>query len=185
MRDTLYDRILLAIAQIAPVSLIFLSGWYASLDAWYVPLDTPESAFSEFRLAEKADEWLQSTGNRGISYYVFVDPQCACSKPTLKKLQSAIEQSDHPSANVVVIDIAGNLDSSLKSLVDEIPSIPMVISSFNSTLIYTGPANAGNFCTTAVDRVIPVIATSGVQPEPIHNWLSRGCYCKAHSFRAV
>src|SRR5690606_38594821 len=80
--DALYDKILLALAQLAPVTLIFLSGWYASWDTWYIPLDEPRTSFSEATFAEKADQWLQDTHSSGVTYYVFVDPLCPCTKPT-------------------------------------------------------------------------------------------------------
>lgn len=191
MTGALYDKILLALAQLAPVSLIFLSGWYASLDTWYVPVDASPSTYSESDFAQKADQWLQVTANNGITYYVFVDPQCACTNPSLKKLQSAITQSDHPNANIVTIDVTSDItpdhrnqnSNALNALIDEIPSVPMVITADDTTLIYSGPANAGNFCTTQVDQALPVIATASAQTAPVHNWLSRGCYCQSQPRR--
>lgn len=189
MTGALYDKILLALAQLAPLSLIFLSGWYASLDTWYVPTDASQSTYSESAFTQKADEWLQDTVNNGITYYVFVDPQCACTNPSLKKLQRAIAQSDHPNANVVTIDITLDHENpgsnALNALIDEIPSVPMVIAANDATLIYTGPANAGNFCTTQVDQALPVIATASQQAAPVHNWLSQGCYCQAQPRRSA
>ena len=124
---------------------------------------------------------------------MFVDPQCPCTQPTLKKLQSAITQSDHPDARVVTIDITNEdtlgitdqKSTDLKALTGEIPSVPMVIVARDTTLIYSGPANAGNFCTTQVDQALPVIATSSAQIAPVYNWLSQGCYCQTHTRRTA
>lgn len=180
MKEDAFDNFLILLAQIGPVALIVLNGWYSSLSTWFIPLDSVNDPNYEITLEATANKWLMENNNGGLSYYVFVDPECPCSKPTVKKLIETVANSTQPLAKVEVIELPRGdqpISHSLRELMTNIVSVPFVLVGSGSTIVYTGPVNSGNFCTTEVDKVLPMIATESATVRPIHNWLSKGCYC--------
>lgn len=182
LSDSFYDKLLLALAQLAPVTFVFLNGWYESLTTWYVPLNGPGGVYSVNALEQKTKEWLKITVNSDqLTYYVFVDSNCPCTKSSLKKFRSAVAESTYPEAKVVIFDISDHAQTShliSSELLQEIPAVPMIVAAKGTNLIYTGPANSGSFCTTKVDQALPVLAASSAPTEPVHNWIAEGCYCR-------
>jgi hypothetical protein len=163
MKPSAYDRTLIALTLLAPLLLLVLTKWRASLDTLYAPAGVSE------QFTQHVSEWLGRSNESGSRLIVIVDRDCPCTKASLRILESA--RGDVP---LTVRDIE-EVDPAVR---DELPSTPTLLAVEGRQLVYAGPVTSGNLCTTAVQRVLGVTALQAPRARPILNWLDTGCYCR-------
>ncbi|MBO6754588.1 MULTISPECIES: hypothetical protein [Spongiibacter] len=176
-----YDKFLIHPAILAPLALVLLGKWQASLESWYVdPDEAPLMGFND-GFSARAQAWLLDEGYAGDQLVLIVDRHCACTAATLKKLTAILEEAERPTSMLKVIDVGlyrtGNGMFDAPAILAEIPSTPTLLTMRASVLTYVGPVTSGNFCTTAVNDVMGVSALSWESEATVFDWLNRGCYC--------
>ena len=178
MSDSAWDRTLILLALLAPLAMFALSKWRASLETWYVPLDADTAAHFGPAFEDKVAQWLAEDGASGARLVVIVDPACPCTTATLSRLADARAQSTRPDASLEVRHANGNdISQAWATVLAEIPATPTLLAVEDGRLLYAGPVTAGNFCTTAVSRVLGLSVLETPAASPLRNWLDRGCYC--------
>ncbi len=142
-------------ALLAPLMMVLLSKWQASLEDWYIdPAVAPMFGFDE-GFPEKVSRWLQAEEITGNKLILIVDKDCVCTKATLRRLNSFLNESQVDRGLLLFLEI-NDLPESAQQFREDIPSTPTLLAIKNSALTYAGPINSGGFCTTAVDAVIGV-----------------------------
>jgi hypothetical protein len=168
MKASVYDRTLIALTLLAPLLLLALSQWRASLDTVYAP------AGVSHQFTEVVSAWLATDSQRGARLIVIADRSCPCTTASLRILESALVQADRKDVQLNVRYIE-DVDAVVRR---EIPSTPTLLAMEGKQLVYAGPVTSGNLCTTAVQRVLGVTALQAPRDRPILNWLDNGCYCR-------
>lgn len=180
-----YDRLLIALVLVAPLAMLGLSKWRASLDHWYAPLDDAAVFGKPFQ--EKVTRWVAQNTRNGAELILIIDPDCACTSATVNLLKNAHVQSKALDAKLIVRDLKNKStfnDSAWRAMLLEIPSTPTLLVIDRQKLIYAGPVTSGNFCTTAVNRVLGLSALKANANVPVLNWLDKGCYCRLNRSKA-
>ena len=180
LSDDTHDRALVLLALLGPLLMLILSKWQASLETWYAPLDTLAPAQSSPGFEAKASAWLAATDSTGQRLVLIASRTCPCTKATLSNLETAIRSSPARNTRLVVRyieDDPGQADRAWRPLLSEIPATPTLLAVDNGKLLYAGPVNTGNFCSTAVGKVLGVSVLTSRPAAPLLNWLARGCYC--------
>lgn len=180
-----YDRLLIRLSLAAPLCLILLSGWQTSLQSWYQAADTQTAPGFSKGFVQDAEQWLASDADAQAALILIVDDQCPCTKATRLKLESAIAASARPDASLRVVRVDPHTaarDENLSRLLTAIPSTPTLLASEQGRLLYAGPVNSGDFCTTAVNEILGLAALQRQQAGFTQSWLSRGCYCPMPEF---
>lgn len=175
MKESAYDRTLIALTLLAPLLLFALSKWRASLDTLYAPAGVDE------RFTELVAAWLAASSEAGPRLIVVADRDCPCTTASLRSLEAALEQSRRQDIqlNVRYIDDADTKqDARWAAVLNALPSTPTLLAMEGRQLVYAGPVTSGNLCTTAVQRVLGVTALQAPRARPILNWLDNGCYCR-------
>lgn len=178
MKPSAYDRTLIALTLLAPLLLLALSKWRASLDTLYAPAGVDD------RFIELVAAWLTADGEAGSRLIVVADRDCPCTTASLRSLDAALAQSTRKDIQLSVryIDDADTThDAAWAAVLDELPSTPTLLAMEGRRLVYAGPITSGNLCTTAVQRVLGVTALQAPRARPIFNWLDNGCYCRLQS----
>lgn len=179
MSEQAWDRLLIRLALLAPLLLVALSKWQDSLINWYVPWEDDTRYFG----ASFAPDVLASSGmasEKGAVLTLVVDEDCPCTRATLVVLQSAMAESSRQDLHLVVQDVR---DSVMRRpewarVLQQIPATPTLIITEGQRLVYAGPVNSGNLCTTQVRNVLGLAALeSTASGRPVINWLEKGCYC--------
>jgi hypothetical protein len=171
-----YDKILVHLALLAPLAMVLLGKWQASLERWYIdPDEAPIFGFND-GFQEKAAAWMQAQRIVGNKLVLITDPECACTTATEAKLKSVLSDAEQPLTRLQRIDI-DSADPLFMSLIQDIPSTPTLLTVKDGVLSYAGPVSSGNFCTTAVNAVMGVSALHWETATTVYNWLERGCYC--------
>lgn len=175
MKESAYDRTLIALTLLAPLLLLALSKWRASLDTVYAPAGVDE------RFTELVADWLPTSGETGSRLIVIADRDCPCTTASLRSLDAALAQSRRKDIQLTVryIDDADpKHDGAWAAVLNALPSTPTLLAVAGRQLVYAGPITSGNLCTTAVQRVLGVTALQAPRARPILNWLDNGCYCR-------
>lgn len=168
------------LALLAPLLMFMLSKWRASLDTWYTPLDADTSAYFGPDFSARVYDWLGTTEDAGAQLILIADPSCPCTQATLAQLESAKSASSRQDARLMVRYISDTTDpssSAWAAVLAGIPATPTLLALDGSRLLYAGPVTSGNFCTTAVNKVLGLSVLEASPKEPLINWLDRGCYC--------
>jgi hypothetical protein len=183
MKESAYDRTLIVLTLLAPLLLFALSKWRASLDISYAALDEANSDFGE-RFIRSVSGWLTTNDEAGSRLIVIADRRCPCTRATMRSLATALAQSSRKDIRLFVhyLDDADlNRDPAWDSVLEEIPATPTLLAIEGKQLVYAGPVNSGNLCTTAVQTILGVTALQTPRARSIVNWLDRGCYCRPKS----
>jgi hypothetical protein len=182
MKESLYDRMLVTLTLLAPLLLFALSQWRASLDTWYAPLDAGH--FGDFgeQFTQNVAAWLADSDETGSRLIVIVDRGCACTKAALRSVDAALAQSRRRDIQLTVryVDDVDPRDDAAawRAVIEELPATPSLLAVEGRRLVYAGPVNSGDLCTSAGQRVLGVTALQAPRARPILNWLDRGCYCR-------
>lgn len=181
MKDGTYDRLLTVLVLLAPLTMLVLSKWRASLDVWYAPLDDSTATVFDESFERQAAQWARQHGGSGAELILIVDRDCPCTRATVARLEAAHAQSSRRDARLTlrdVDDLEAPDDPRWRILLDGIPSTPTLLAVDRGELLYAGPATSGNFCTIAVNRVLGLSAMEMPRSRPVLNWLDKGCYCR-------
>lgn len=176
----IYDRVLVVLVLVAPLVMLSLSKWRASLDNWYQSPDVNPSEYFPEDFEAHLGAWLQQTGEPQPSLVLIADRRCPCTTPALTQLQAAVADSDHPDVGLRVqyVDAPRNLpDPHLDAVLASIPATPTLLVWADQRLRYAGPVSAGSYCTTAVSQVLGLSSLSRPPSQPLFGGLARGCYC--------
>lgn len=179
MGEERVDRLLVTLALLAPLALVLLGKWQASLDTWYVPQVAGESRYLDEAFVKDAEAWLHAEENSGITLYAVVDDTCPCTTATLTVLRAALAQSARKDIRLEVRnpdETAGDRRA-WQTVVARLPSIPTLLAADGAHLLYAGPVVAGSFCTTGVQRVLGISVLQARQAGAVLNSLDKGCYC--------
>lgn len=175
MKESAYDRTLIASTLLAPLLLFALSKWRASLDTLYAPAGVDD------RFTERVADWLSGSSETGSRLIVVADRDCPCTTASQRSLNAALAQSSRKDIQLTVryIDDADmKHDAAWAAVLNALPSTPSLLAVEGRQLVYAGPVTSGNLCTTAVQRVLGVTALQAPRARPILNWLDNGCYCR-------
>lgn len=163
MKASVYDRMLIGLTLLAPLFLLALSQWRASLETLYAPAGLSD------QFMEHVSAWLATGNQTGSRLIVIVDRDCPCTQASLRILESA----------------RGNVQLSVRDIDDvdplirnELPSTPTLLAVAGKQLVYAGPVTSGDLCTTAVQRVLGVTALQAPRERPMLNAFDSGCYCR-------
>ncbi len=181
MKESVYDRFLVLLALLAPLTTFALGKWRASLDTWYAPLDTPNANYFGESFERSVTNWLESSDGAGAELVVIADQQCPCTRATLKKLDEALALSQRRDIRLVVRDISdtgANQEKAWAQVLSEIPATPTLLAVQGKRLVYAGPVTAGSFCTAAVGRILGVTALQTPRSDAVLNLIDKGCYCR-------
>jgi len=179
--DSTYDRLLIVLATLAPLTLMILNRWQASWNHWYAPMDGAELIRIDADLKRSAAAWLQDTAGTGARLYLVVDRDCPCTAAASKRLAAALSETRRPDVSLDVIDIddsAANRNPAWRALVDEVPATPTLIAADGKRLVYAGPAISGNLCTATVQRFLGLSALQAPMTTPVVSLVDKGCYCR-------
>lgn len=184
MKDSTYDNLLVTLALWAPLAMLALSQWRASLDTWYVPLNVANANTFGEQFQRQVSKWLGSADGRGAALVVITDRECPCTKVTLKKLDEALALSPRKDIRLIARDIRdaqANHDPAWARVLNEVPATPTLLAIEGRQLLYAGPVTSGSFCTTAVGRVLSVAALQSPRSTAMFNLIEKGCYCRLPS----
>lgn len=178
MKDDLHDRILVALALLAPLALLMLGQWRASLETVYAPADA--QAFGP-AFERKAGMWIRTRKHASPELHVIADRNCPCTAAALGSLQAAHARSARRDARLIVhyVDEEPQLQNTQwDTLLSEVPSTPTLLATDQGRLVYAGPVSAGSSCTAVVSRIFGLIALEARKQRPVVNWIERGCFCR-------
>lgn len=181
VKESGYDRFLVILALLAPLALLTLSKWQASLDTWYAPMDVADANYFGESFQRSVAKWLESAEGAGAALVVIADRKCPCTRATLKKLDEALALSPRRDIRLVVRDIGdvdADQDAVWTQVLSEVPATPTLLVVEGKRLLYAGPVTSGNFCTTAVGRVLGVTALQLPRSAAMFNLIDKGCYCR-------
>jgi hypothetical protein len=174
-----YDRALIASVLIVPLALLGLSKWRASLDTWYAS-PGKNATYLDGSFQADAAYWISTANLPASSLILVVDPNCPCTNSAKANLQSAVSASNRRETPIIVRAITATPsrpDAAWQAVVNKLPSTPTLLAVSERKLVYAGPANSGNLCTTAVEKAVGLRAVEAPPSRPLINWLERGCYC--------
>ncbi len=158
--------------------MLVLGAWRSSLDRWYTPLDAAGNSFGP-QFEHQVSDWLAASPGAAAQLLVIADRDCPCTRATLAKLDQAVAQSGRKDFRVVVRDIHDtNDDPSWRRILQAVPATPTLLAIASRRLIYAGPVTSGNFCTTAVGRVLGVSALQVPRATALFDVVDKGCYCR-------
>lgn len=180
LSDNTYDRALVLLALLAPLAMFMLSKWRASLDTWYAPLDADTSAYFGPDFSTRVSDWLGATEGTRARLILIADLSCPCTQATLARLESAKSTSSRQDVRLMVRYISDTTEPgspAWAAVLAGIPATPTLLAVDGRRLLYAGPVTSGNFCTTAVNKVLGLSVLEASSKAPLMNWLDRGCYC--------
>lgn len=179
MRPSRSDELLVVSAVLAPLLLVLLAKWQASLETWYSPPGVDVAAFVDERFTSHVESWLRSRHEDGAVAYLVTSRECPCTAATVHLLDREIERSSRRDIRRVVLDIdtesAGR--AAFRRVARALPSTPTLLVGQAGRLVYAGPATTGAFCSNRVARVLGLAVLETRPNRPFVNALERGCYC--------
>jgi hypothetical protein len=179
VRESTYDRVLMAAALLAPFALIVLSKWRSSLETSYAHIEPNMAQVFGESFERKAHAWLQSEGAGGARLVLVTDRDCPCTRATRAALDAALASAPRRDVSLVERDIHDEVsDPSWGALLGELPATPTLLAIDQGQLVYAGPVNAGSWCTTSVSQVLGITALQVPGSGAVLNWLGEGCYCQ-------
>jgi len=184
MKDSTYDQFLVMLALLAPLAMFALGKWRTSLDTWYAPLDGPGASDFGERFEKQATAWVKAEGGDDARLIVIADPECPCTRVTLKKLDEALALSPRRDVRLVIRDVHDQQavqNAAWAQLLNTVPATPTLLAVEGKQLLYAGPVTSGNFCTTAVGRVLGGTALQSPRTGVLLDLIDRGCYCRMPS----
>ena len=179
VRPSAYDRALVASVLIVPLALLGLAKWRASLETWYAS-PGGNASYLDGSFQSDTANWISTANLPARALILVVDPNCPCTNFAKANLQNAVSASSRRDTPIIVRSIKATPsgpDAAWGAVVDKLPSTPTLLAVADRKLLYAGPANSGNLCTTAVQEVIGRRAVEASRSRPLINWLERGCYC--------
>ncbi|KAF0809729.1 hypothetical protein A167_01545 [Alcanivorax sp. S71-1-4] len=180
MKDSTYDRILVLLVLLAPFSMIVLSKWRASLETSYVPMQGEYREFFDAPFEKHVAGWLARQAISGPELILIVASDCPCTQATRSSLQKALAEASRPEARLTlryIDDPQAAADADWQAVLAAIPATPTLLAVDQQRLLYAGPVTSGNFCTTAVNRVLGLTVLEARPDNPVINWFDEGCYC--------
>lgn len=187
MKGRTYDKVLITLALLAPLAMVALSKWRASLDIWYAPFDTELAIGFGESFERNVTRWVQDEHGIDTGLILVADRDCPCTKATLATLEDAHSRAERKGVGISVRyinDSGAGSGSVWKAVLSEIPATPTLLVINQGRLIYAGPVTSGNFCTTAVRQVLGIVALQASNSGPIFNWVEKGCYCRLPSIQS-
>lgn len=178
-RERARDRWLIRLALLAPLLLVLLSKWQASLLTWYLPWGDDPAAYLDARLAAQLRA-LPGLATGGTTLLAVTDRRCPCTRATLRLLEGAMARSPRRDLRLRIVDIADAEAGTpaWRAVLAQLPAIPTLLVLEGERLRYAGPVNSGNLCTTRVQEILGLAALQTTTPQPVINWLQQGCYCR-------
>ena len=179
VKPSAYDRVLIASVLIVPLALLGLAKWRASLETWYAS-PGENSTYLDGSFQADVANWISTAILPASALILVVDPNCPCTNSAKANLQNALPASNRRDTPIIVrtnTATPSRPDAAWQAVVDRLPSTPTLLAVADRKLVYAGPANSGNLCTTAVQKVIGLRAVEAPPSRPLINWLERGCYC--------
>lgn len=76
MKESTYDRMLIALTLLAPLLMFALNEGRASLDTWYAPLDAGEVSYFGEPFRRNIADWLAGNDATGPRLIVVADREC-------------------------------------------------------------------------------------------------------------
>lgn len=181
-KESTYDRVLIALVLLGPLLLFALNKWRASLDVPYAPPDDGRLSYFDERFERNLVTWLSNDDAPHRRLIVVADRECPCTKAALRSLDAAVAGSSRTDIELSVryIDDADPPGGSTawRNLLEELPATPTLLAIDGGQLVYAGPVNSGNLCTTSVRKVLGVAVLQTPRSSPVVSWLDRGCYCR-------
>lgn len=177
-RETLYDRVLIKAALLAPFALIVLAKWRSSLETDYAPLEPGARQVFGVPFQQKASEWIATSDDRRARLVLVTDRECPCTRSTRAALDTAIASSPRRDVAFVERDVRVGGDAAWQAVLDEVPATPTLFAIDNGQLVYAGPVNSGTWCTRGVSEVLGLTALQAQGSGAVLNWLGNGCYCR-------
>lgn len=183
MKEDAVDRLLVVLALLAPLALVALGKWQASLESWYVPQEKTDPAYLDDAFVGDVTAWLQAERKHGTVLYVVVDDECPCTMATLDILRSALDRSGRADIRLELkkLDESAVTNSAWRRVVARIPSTPTLLASEGDRVLYAGPVTAGNICSVGAQRVLGLSVLQAKPEDAVINSLERGCYCAVKS----
>lgn len=181
IEQPLYDRILIVLTVVAPLAIVLLSKWQASLERWYLTDEAYETREFLAAFQAAAEQWIAEGEAQASQLILIADPACPCTGPTRMKLLVAHSQSRRDELTIrewSLNDLRANRNPWSAKMLATLPATPTLLVTEGKKLLYAGPVNSGDFCTSAVNEVLGLAFLEGDRASPFVNWLSRGCYCK-------
>lgn len=180
-RERARDRWLIRLALLAPLLLVLLSKWQASLVSWYLPWGDDPAAYLDARLDAQISA-LPELGDAAdaTTLLVVTDRACPCTRATLNIIKDAMARSARRDLRLKIVDIgdAKARTPAWRRVVAQLPSTPTLLVTEGQRLRYAGPVNSGNLCTTRVQELLGLAALQTSNSQPVINWLQQGCYCR-------
>lgn len=179
MKEDTYDKFLVRLALVSPLLLIALSQWQASLITWYVPWSRDSATYfgDQFEQDVRA---LPSLGmDAGATLFFISDRSCPCTRASLGILQAAMEKAPRKDLRLVVVDVNDPVAKipAWSQVLQQMPATPTLLVTDGQKLVYGGPVNSGNLCTTSIQKTLGIKALQSPPQKPVINWLEKGCYC--------
>lgn len=175
-----YDRFLIVLALLAPLTMLGLAKWRASLEVPYVQASELHQVFDN-DFVRATDQWLSTRLDRGSELILMVDPACPCTRATLSSIDQAMQRSSALQAKLTVVEFEQSMHEA-KTLLAEVqvrlPATPTLLAVRQGQLVYAGPVNSGSFCTRSVRQILGLDVLTADAPGVMLNWLSSGCYCR-------
>lgn len=175
-----YDNFLILLTFLAPLLLIALSKWQASLNTWYMPLNQNPSEYFQHDFHKDIKKLSAYKTYSGAQLWFIADPNCPCTRASLTILKKAIQEAQRQDLKLIQMNIGSpqELQPEFKNLLRHIPAAPTLIVLEGERLVYAGPVNAGNMCTTQVLKILGLSILETQPQKPVINWLEQGCYCR-------
>lgn len=178
MKEDAYDKLLIKLAQLAPLLLIVLSQWQASLMTWYMPWDDATEYFGD-QFAQDVSAIPELKNEVGSTLVFIADEDCPCTRASLSILKSAMRESGRKDLHLIILDVNGAEAKSQTwtRVLAQIPATPTLLITEGETLRYGGPVIAGNLCTTRIQEVLGLSVLQENPTSPVISQLETGCYC--------
>lgn len=184
MKVSAYDRCLISLAWLAPLSLLVLNRWQTSFDHWYAPMSGSALGEITTALSQDAKPWLATLDGENSKLYLIIDPDCPCTEPAVRKVQDEFRKISRIDMALHVVPIADPVWASnpkWRSVLKNLPSTPSLIAVEGNQMVYVGPAVSGSLCGTTA-KVVGIPTLQSRFTSPAINIIDSGCYCPvAHS----
>jgi hypothetical protein len=180
MKEEAWDKLLIRLALLAPLLLVALSKWQDSLITWYVPWSGSTATYFDDRFEQDVRALPDVGRKQGATLFFISDRACPCTRATLGTLQAAMVKADRKDLRLVMVDVNDPLAKSPQwsRLLRQLPATPTLLITEGQRLVYGGPVNSGNLCTTKVQEILGLSALQSAPQRPVINWLEKGCYCR-------
>lgn len=180
MKDATGDRLLIWLAVLGPLLLVLVARWQASLTTWYVPWSGDSATYFDAQFAAQVKALPGLGSAQASTFMVVADRDCPCTRVTLNVLKDALAKATRRDIRLQVMDVRDPLARTPEwsRVLRQIPATPTLLITQGKRLLYAGPVNSGQYCTSGVLQILGLTALEAAPPRPVINWLQQGCYCR-------